>query len=199
MNHRSIRLLVLTCLTVGAALCGCHPTNPLDRKIMASSPIDFMWWRADASKNLDREQWREFDEAIQEIRFRMTIDHIASGRDAVDQAMRERINGRTVREVLIMGYRSRLDRLDTERAESMKVITTNARLVTRPGDTASADYLRKRRKAESEALNAILEKIRQAETMLKIYDPTFSVKRPDQPPATPTAVTPEFESPIRLR
>ena len=166
---------------------------------MASTPIDFVWWRGDASKSLDREQWREFDEAIQEIKFRMTIDHIASGRDAVDQAMRERINGRTVREVLTMGYRSMLDRLDTERAESIKVITTNARLVTRPGDTASADYLRKRRKAESDALDAIVEKMRQAETMLKIYDPTYSVKPPDQPPATHPAETPESEAPVRLR
>jgi hypothetical protein len=166
---------------------------------MASSPIDFVWWRTDASGSLDREQWREFDEAIQEIKYRMTIDHIASGRDAVDQAMRERINGHTVREVLTIGYGFMLDRLNIERAESIKVITTNARLVTRPGDTASADYLRKRRKAESDALAVTLEKIRQAETKLKIYDPTFAVKRPDPPPATPTEVTPDFEPPIRLR
>lgn len=199
MKHRSIRLRVLTCLTVSAALCGCHPTNPLDRKIMASSPIDFVWWRTDASGSLDREQWRDFDEAIQEIKFRMMIDHVASGGAAVDKATRDRINGRTVREVLTIGYTSMLDRLNIERAEAIKVITTNARLVTRPGDTASADYLLKKRKAQSDVLEVILEKMRQAETKLKIYDPTFAVKRPDPPPATPTEETPDFEPPVRLR
>ena len=198
MKHRSIRLRALICLTVSAALCGCHPTNPLDRKVTASSPIDFVWWRADASGSLDREQWRDFDEAIQEIKFRMTIDHIASGGAAVDQAMRDRINGRTVREVLAIGYTSLLDRLNIERADSINVITTNARLVTRPGDTASADYLGKKRKAQSDVLEVILEKIRQAETKLKIYDPTFLGNRPDQSPATPTAETPDFEPPVRL-
>jgi len=166
---------------------------------MASSPIDLVWWRADASGRLDREQWRDLDEAIQEIKFRIMIDHTASGSDAVDQAMRERINGRTVREVLTTGYRSRLDRLNIERAESINVITTNARLVTLSGDTASADYLREKRKVQSDALNVILEKIRQVETKLKIYDPEFFVKPPDQSTATPTAVTPDFEPPIRLR
>ena len=199
MKHRSTRLRVLTWLTVSAALCGCHPANPLDQKIMASSPIDLVWWRADASGRLDREQWRDLDEAIQEIKFRIMIDHTASGSDAVDQAMRERINGRTVREVLTTGYRSRLDRLNIERAESINVITTNARLVTRPGDTASADYLRKRRKAESDALAVTLEKIRQAETKL-IRKPRFwGCSSADQSTATPTAVTPDFEPPIRLR
>ena len=166
---------------------------------MASSPIDFVWCRTDASGSLDREQWRDFDEAIQEIRFRMTIDHIASGGAAVDKATRDRINGRTVREVLAIGYTSMLDRLDIERAEAINVITTNARLVTRSGDTASADYLLKKRKAQSDVLEGILEKIRQAETKLKIYDPTFAVKRPDPPPATPTEETPDFEPPVRLR
>lgn len=199
MKHRSTRLRVLIWLTVSAALCGCHPSNPLDRKIVASSAIDFVGWRADAGGSLDGEQWRDLDEAIQEIKFRMTIDHIASGSDAVDNAMCERINGRTVREVLIFGYKSMLDRLNIERTESIKVISTNARLVTRPGDTASADYLREKRKVQSDALDVITNKIGQIEAKLKIYDPAFVVKPPDQPPITPTTETPESEAPTRLR
>jgi hypothetical protein len=160
--------------------------------------MDLVAWRADVGGSLDSDQWRDFDEAIREIKFRMTIDHVASGSDAVNRAMRERITGRPVREVVAIGFKSMLDRLNIERAEAIKVITTNARLITRPGDTASADYLREKRKAQSDALDAISEKIRQIEAKLKVYDPGYLPKPPDQPPAAPTAETPESEAPTRL-
>jgi hypothetical protein len=127
----------------------------------------------------------------------MMIDKIASGSTAVDEAMRERIDNRAVREILQIGFRSKYDRLNIERAQLEVLIHENADVRTRPGDTESAEELRYRRKAQSDDLEILTKKIAQCESKLQLYDPDFGHNQPNKA-LVPTvmSVTPAADAPV---
>jgi len=185
MKLRTFAWFVLT-----SVLVGCHPVKPLDQTIPAGSSNEFTLWRKHVRQSLDAAQWADFDVAVQEIKIRMMIDRIASGGEAVDEAMRARINGSSVREVLKIGFRSKYDRLNGERSELEDVIKINAKMRTIPGHTDSEDFLREKRRLQAEDLETIMEKIRQVEAKLKIYYPEYLEKAPIQAPAANAPAAP---------
>jgi len=194
-------MLISLCVASGAlalcAMCGCHRASPLDQKVPAKSPIDLTWWRLNKRESLNQDQWSDLDDAIQEIKIRMMIDKIASGSTAVDEAMRERIDNRAVREILQIGFRSKYDRLNIERAQLEVLMHENADVRTRPGDTESAEELRYRRKAQSDDLEILTKKIAQCESKLQLYDPDFGHNQPNKA-LVPTvmSVTPAADAPV---
>jgi hypothetical protein len=125
------------------ATSGCDRSDP--HVVKAKTPLDFVAWRARAQEQLPTQDWKEFDTLVQEIRFDIMANHEATGSDAVDVALRERIDGHTMNEVMRLGLEGKLNRLDAERAQVEDFMQKNSQLQTREGDTASADYLAKKR------------------------------------------------------
>jgi len=92
---------------------------------------------------LTTEQWQDFDEALQEIQFKIKIDAPElTASDAVEAKMRERIAGHSVREVMRIGWETKLARLDAEGAQLETFLRMNAQ--AKPaGAQAAADFSNK--------------------------------------------------------
>src|SRR5947209_14078576 len=88
----------LVALSLVAA--SCQKTPPLDQKVVARSPAEFMGWRHDVGDELTRPEWSDFDAALQELKVKIMADGKATGSEGVDDAMRAMIDGKTIRDVL---------------------------------------------------------------------------------------------------
>lgn len=139
--HFPVSIVVLWAAFVTAMLAGCNRGDPHALPIEAASASGLGRWRIKAADRFTREEWREFDAVLQEIRLRVTAERQASGSEAVQEAMCSRIHGLTFREVLVLGHEATLLRLRPVRDELKRAVDTNALLVTKPGDRASASYL----------------------------------------------------------
>jgi len=130
-------------LALGAA--GCQPADPLARVVKADTAIAFSLWRSRSTPQLDQQQWREFDEGLQELRFRLMGTKRGGSAETVDRELRTWIHGRSIRDVLRLAWTVRLDLLTSERDLLEEIIGANARLRARSGDAESAEYLDYRR------------------------------------------------------
>lgn len=139
---RFSRLIVLL-LVLPAA--GCRPADPLAREIVADTPMAFTLWRSRTGPELDAARWREFDAALQELRFRLMDTRRGGSAENVERELRAWIHGRSIREVLRQAGTVRLERLLAERELLEQIIAANAPLRTRPGDHEAAEYLDYRR------------------------------------------------------
>jgi hypothetical protein len=101
--------------------------------------MDLVLWRDRVGGGLTPAQCLDFDAALQEIRFNIMADGEATGARAIEEALREKIAGRTVRQVLQIGYESKLARLNADSEKLDSFIRRNAQL--RPVDGISADFL----------------------------------------------------------
>jgi hypothetical protein len=137
--RRAFRILFL-CFVLLAAGCAREPLTEL--KIHAESPIRFAMWRVDVSDRLNREQWRLFDQAMQERKFRIMQNGAASGSAGVDEALMSEIDGKLLYDMVQPSLQARLNRLTLEKAELEARIAANTRLKTREGDYDSAQVLR---------------------------------------------------------
>ena len=153
---------------VGAGLeSGCARTAPLDQTVDAHSPIALAMWRSRVGNDLSRAQWQEFDHSVQEIKFRIMADYVATGALAVDESLREKIDGQTVRQVLEMGCRATLSRLQGDREQVEHFMSVNATLRTRPNDEASIAYLRGVHESQVTQLKQITGQIAAGEAHLR--------------------------------
>lgn len=106
-------------------------------------------WRSASSPQLPVAKWREFDAALDEIRFELQReDPTLAHNEAVDAAARK-VHGKTIDQALREGDLARLRRL-TQMAEQLKtMVDTNALIVPKPGDPASAEALHAKLKDQS--------------------------------------------------
>lgn len=164
MSSRALRPLAVAIITLG--LGGCGPSDWHAEPISARSTTAFATWRMKAADGLTRDEWRDFDAALQEIRLRVTAEREASGSRAVEEAMCARINGRNFREVLALGSQAKLARLGPIRAELARALADNALLVVAPGDRASAGYLNTLRERQEKHLRDVDAEIEAAQQQL---------------------------------
>lgn len=158
---RTIPMAALLALAIG-----CAPRDPLERTVTTPTLRRFASWRAGIQSDGSAELRRRVGEAIQEIR-----TNIAGNREldrtmettlpepSIDEAVRKRVDGRTLREVLRHGYELRVRRLNEELAGLEDAMRKNDKLVTRPGDVESRqhlDGLRDRQQARVEKYRADL-------------------------------------------
>ncbi len=141
--HSSIqRTLVVTLL--GFVLIfggGCGASDLMDQTVSAKSPVAFNAWQSRFASRASSDERRQFETALQEIRYKIMADKEATGSDPISDALRKKVHERSVREVLQLGGELRLLRLLKEHAALHAVMRQNAMLQTREGDKASEDYL----------------------------------------------------------
>lgn len=154
-------LVVLLC-----ASTACQRTPRWDRVVEADSAPAFGAWQRSQQHDFSKEEWAEFESALQDIKVRIIALREASGTEGVNDALRPKIHGQTVRQVLAQGLEARIWRLKVEATELRKMMDGNATLRTAPGDTASSDYLeRKQRDQQARLQRAVDDLVRAEETL----------------------------------
>ncbi len=133
-----VRSLLFAVVLLGA---GCHPDNPLDERVSARRPLDYTMWRARIADRLDATQAQELDAMVEEIRLGIMVEGRATGSEAIDEALRQQIDGRTLREVLVSGYEKKWQRLDLEKVRTEEFADKDAQLRFKPGDEESRAYI----------------------------------------------------------
>jgi hypothetical protein len=128
-------------LVCALVLSACTHRNPLDLTVNSSSEVSFDMWRADAADRLSPPQLKDFDEALQEIRFEKMAENDKLRREEIEEAVLQAVDGRSVRKVLEMGFAWELRILEDECNEHLEAMRINAQMKTRPGDTESQRYL----------------------------------------------------------
>jgi hypothetical protein len=159
-------LIRLGCAALACAVAGCGPHDPLDERVVAGNVLALSMWRADAPRELSPRQLADFERAVQEIRFLVMASGTASGADAVEDATLLIIDRQTVRHVMQQGLGWELERAEAERSALEAGMTKNALMRTRPGDTASADYLSDLRQRQVTRLKAATEEVNHARESL---------------------------------
>jgi hypothetical protein len=141
---------------------GCARTPPHLEPVEAESPIAFNLWQAKAQGDLPPEEWRWFGVAMQEFKFQLMLEQKVSGSEAIDTAVRSRINGRPFVDVMREGLQGHLKRKTAERDELEAAIAINAKRKLPPGDDAirreleaHQENLRKKLAALNDELTAI--------------------------------------------
>jgi len=152
----------LACL----ALAGCGPSDPLDGRVDAADGLAFSMWRSNVERDLTPQQVVDLDRSVQEIKFHVMAAGAASGSDAVEAAMRQMINGLTVRQLLQRGLGWELDRAEAERSALETGMMQNALMTTRPGDTDSSEYLIALKERQTARLRAATDEVNRARERL---------------------------------
>jgi hypothetical protein len=122
-------------------LSGCGGGDPLDRKVDSGNQIEFSMWETKVESDLTPDQVNDLKAALQEYRFHIMADGTAHGSEAIEAALMDTINGKTLRQVILQGLGWEFDRAEAERATLEDSLKKNAQMTTKPGDTASANYL----------------------------------------------------------
>jgi hypothetical protein len=130
------------------ALAACQ-RDPLDRKVSAGTPTSFAVWRSGVDSGSGMETRRRVADALLEIRFKIAgdreiqrlTDAEARVATSIDDAVRAKVDGRVLREVVQLGYELRIARLTSEMAGLEEAMRKNANLITRPGDLESRHHL----------------------------------------------------------
>jgi hypothetical protein len=153
-------------------LTGCGPADPLQEKVAAETVEHLTGWRGSMRDRLSPEQWKEFEASLQDIKFQIIANRDASGTADVNTALCERIDGHTVIEVLRKGAEAKIALLDRKRSDLEYFIQQNTTLRTRPGDTASENYLLQRQAEQVGQLEAAEREITAARARLAQLTPS---------------------------
>src|SRR3954470_13292061 len=112
---RSAQAFLATVLLLGVVAC--EPSDPLERKVSARTATAFSGWRAHINSDSSVENRRRVEEALQESRFKIAGDREIKSRmgekvddsaESINDAVRERVDGRPLREVVQYGYELRV-------------------------------------------------------------------------------------------
>lgn len=96
-------------------LAGCGaPQSLLDAEVRAGSSASFLHWRGRVLETYPKPERAEFEAALQDLRYAEMGGNAAMSGSMIDARVRERVNGRTVRDVLAQAYEARWKRVDEE-------------------------------------------------------------------------------------
>jgi hypothetical protein len=171
---------LILAVAAGLALAGCAPTDPLDQKVSADSTVRLSMWRSRIDADLTPEQRKDLDSAFWEIAHKPGSDGKTLAPDDAEDAMREAVSGRTVRDVLREGYEAKLARLKPESDDLYDFIRYNSSL--QAANRASAEYLATIQNTQVPRLKATDEDIENTQRKLDALLGRPHVPRPPRPP-----------------
>lgn len=158
-------LIVLVLLSLVLAP-GCSRVAPLERKVEARDADELNRWRIGIGAALSPEEWKDFDVAIQELKVKAMTSGKPSGGLNRDEQVLVELQGKTIREALILGWTARRARLDLERGYIQEKHDQDSKLKTREGDRDSAAYLANVLKTESDRIAQLTAESAEADRKL---------------------------------
>jgi hypothetical protein len=154
------RISAILLVAIVSMVSACSRKPPLEQIVAAPSDFGLMMWKADVANDFSRQEWQDFDAAVQEIKYSVMIDGEASGSAGVWAATLQKLDGLSVREVLKLGLGHKLERITQDRDKFAEYITHNDQLRVRPGDEDSVDYLRTLQEHQNRRIALLTEQIR---------------------------------------
>jgi hypothetical protein len=118
----------------------------------------FYYWRSSVSSSFSPEGWREFNAAVEELRLQAMARGVR-GKDAIDQALCDAINGRSVTEVLRLGDEAKIARLSPIRDTLKVMVDANALIAAVPGSDDLAEVLERKRSNQQAQLRATVAEL----------------------------------------
>ena len=135
-------------LAAGLFFAACSPApDPRTAPISAAAPDDFKAWKNAAYEKFSPAERDEFDYCINQVRLRISMNNEARGEAAVAQAVCDRVNGKTMREVFVMAYTSETEWVAKELAQKREELARVDAVLDGPGSEDSKAGLRARRVA----------------------------------------------------
>lgn len=132
-------LFAIACLVFSA--CS-EPVDPRAAPIAAATPEDFNAWKNAVAQKVSPEEMKEFDGCVSEIRLGIMQRREASGVGPIAQKLCEYVNGKTMREVVIMGHTSTVEWVTKELAFQRGNIEKTETALAGPGSEAKKTELR---------------------------------------------------------
>lgn len=144
-----------------ALLVGCDraPLPVLDLQVAKGDWADYHRSLQAISDRQTPEERKEFEQALQELKFQAMLGDGPSKNPVLRGEVREQIAGMSVRDVLILGGTIRLDRKKEQEKALLRSVLMNARLKTKPGDDASAEFLDGVRTEQARQMQALRAEI----------------------------------------
>lgn len=173
--------LALLCLTLPAG-CGKAPVPVLDLKISNGDWNDYNRSLELIAERQTPEERVEFAKALQELKYHAMSGEGQAPGPGVNASIREQVAGLAVRQVLVTGLSIRLGRKQEEQKALLRSFVMNARLRTKPGDDASAEFLESVRGGQSKQLQSLHDEISDLTKRIEELAPA----RRQQPATRPT-------------
>ncbi len=122
---RRLRFALGLLLPLLLAACS-GPADPLDAEINARSAMNFLAWQNSHEERLGPAAKKEFDEALQELRFELMgrARPVAAAR--MEETLRAELHGQTARSVLVRAWQRKHLRLVEERLLLRGIVRINA-------------------------------------------------------------------------
>ncbi len=129
-------------LALALGLAGCSPRDPLDLPVKAATAQDYNFWLNDDYGRLGPLAQKDYDEAFRELN--LAAMTAGAGLSTEEQKARvlSQIDGRTVREVIILGFTAEISRVQVLRADAAKLLKDNEHLLTTPSKPEEIRTLR---------------------------------------------------------
>jgi len=164
------RLFFLATFAATAALffAACSPTpDPRTAPVSAATSDDFAAWKNAAYEKFSPDERNEFDYCINQIRLRISMNNEASGDAAIAQALCERVNGKTMREIMIMAYTSEGEWVAKELARQSDALARADAILDGPGSDDSKVNTRALRVALANIVSNLEKRQAKAQARLK--------------------------------
>jgi len=149
---------------------GCGEGNPLDSKIKSIDKNDYLFWYGKFVRTVPNRVERQFEEALQEIKFEIMAQKRASGPNDIERVLWEEINNVTARGVIIRGFASKKQRLEYELKLAEQILSANSSMTTNPGDTESYKVLTDKIESDRKRVERIKIDLQLTLDVLKEYN-----------------------------
>ncbi|MDR1010005.1 MAG: hypothetical protein LBM04_02565 [Opitutaceae bacterium] len=133
--------VAVICSLLFAAACS-EPADPRATPVTAATPEEFTVWKKAAAPKIPASEMEEFDSCVNEIRMGIMQRKEASGVGPIAAKLCEYINGKTVREVIMMGHTATIGWVTRELALQRTNIERTEEGLKKPGSESSKDGLR---------------------------------------------------------
>ena len=139
MNRRAAAFL----LGILLAATGCAPTDPLDRRISAESPVDFDIWQSRHLGALSPLQARRFEKARRELQLFVVTEWQGHPAEEQRARLRDQMHDFTVRDFIVQGHQLANVRLDRLLADQRRLLAMHEEMLRGP-ETVEGGYRRVR-------------------------------------------------------
>jgi len=150
-------LVIVALLLLSVA--GCAPQNPYESRIKAATPEQLASWLMFDTRDLKDSEITEMNMCLGEIKTHLR----ATGADNIEERLCVELDGKPLKWVFTEGYRLRFESLKAERQLHIEDLKYKERLRTKPGDTASEDYLEHQKDLRRAQIAEFTDKINKAE------------------------------------
>jgi hypothetical protein len=133
--------VTVICLLLFASACS-EPADPRTTPITAATPEEFTAWKNMSAQKIPAAEMEEFDLCVNEIRMGIMQRKEASGVGPIAAKLCEYINGKNMREVIVMGHTATIGWVTRELALQRTNIERTEEGLKKPGSESSKDGLR---------------------------------------------------------